>query len=557
MQRWARLKHERQTWEPDVRDIAQNMSPYRIVENRQSKLDRNRGHHKNDRIINSTPVEALRILAAGMMAGITSPARKWFDFTVTDSQLADKPAVRAYLDQVQRIVSDMLQASNWYDALASSIYPDLGSIATAAMFHDETNEGGIHFNDMTWGEYWLDHNHEKKVDVAFHEQPLTVRQIVKDFGLENVSGKVRIDWNANRLNNTYRVLHAVIPNDEVDTTKAGPEGMRWRSYWWEIHNPNKTQFLRVSGYNEFPVLAPRWSSRGVDVYGRGPGWTIRGDCLALQHRETRLAQMIDKTSTPPMFLSGKATKLSMLPGAVTQVPAREKADAKPLVDILPGSLEQVRLDIATKEATIKAIMFVNLFQAAINDQKAGRATATEVEAISREVMIQLGPLLQALNTELLEPAINRTFAIADRNGRLPIPPEELQGTEAKVSFISILHQAQQATGAAGLRSLLAETAAATAIDPTVVDKINTDAVVDSFGRMFGVDAGVIRSDEEVEEIRQGRAAAQAAQQQQEQVAGLASAAKDVSQVDVGNVGEVLDAISPVAGAQAAAETVGG
>jgi hypothetical protein len=40
--------------------------------------DRNKGHKRNTKQINNASRRAIRTLASGMMAGITSPARPWF-----------------------------------------------------------------------------------------------------------------------------------------------------------------------------------------------------------------------------------------------------------------------------------------------------------------------------------------------------------------------------------------------------------------------------------------------------------------------------------------------
>jgi hypothetical protein len=42
----------------------------------------NRGSPINQRIIDNTGTRALRILAAGMMAGMTSPGRPWLKLTI-------------------------------------------------------------------------------------------------------------------------------------------------------------------------------------------------------------------------------------------------------------------------------------------------------------------------------------------------------------------------------------------------------------------------------------------------------------------------------------------
>ena len=76
-------------------------------------------------------------------------------------------------------------------------------------------------------------------------------------------------------------------------------------------------------------------------------------------------------------------------------------------------------------------------------------TAREVAEKHEEKLLMLGPVLERLHTELLDPLIDRTFNILQQNGVLPVPPPELQNKDLNVEYVSVLAQAQRlvATGA--------------------------------------------------------------------------------------------------------------
>ncbi len=78
-----------------------------------------------------------------------------------------------------------------------------------------------------------------------------------------------------------------------------------------------------------------------------------------------------------------------------------------------------------------------------------------VAAMQDEKLLQLGPVLERLNDEFLDPFVDRTFNIMARRNLFPEPPEELQGTPLKVEYVSILAQAQKSIGSAALSALLA------------------------------------------------------------------------------------------------------
>src|SRR6185295_3876849 len=84
------------------------------------------------------------------------------------------------------------------------------------------------------------------------------------------------------LETMVKVLHAMQPNTTWNYNRVGPEGMAFSSCWLELGAEENAGFLRESGFYEQPFVAPRWSTNGVDVYGRGPGHRALGDTKALQ-----------------------------------------------------------------------------------------------------------------------------------------------------------------------------------------------------------------------------------------------------------------------------------
>ena len=69
-------------------------------------------------------------------------------------------------------------------------------------------------------------------------------------------------------------------------------------YWEE----GKTERpLRVSGYAEFPIVAPRWEVVGGDFYGRGPGWNALGESKTLQELRKDYLVAQKMTIQPPMM----------------------------------------------------------------------------------------------------------------------------------------------------------------------------------------------------------------------------------------------------------------
>jgi hypothetical protein len=124
----------------------------------------------------------------------------------------------------------------------------------------------------------------------------------------------------------------------------------------------------------------------------------------------------------------------------------------------------------------------------------------------------LAPVLARLQSEMLQPLINRTFNILLRKKLLPEPPLSLQGRTIDIEYVSPLARSQR-TGdiQAIMRSL--EILGPLAQMMPVFDYLDTDKLVKHITDVLGVPRKVLRSDQEVANIRQQQA--EMAQQQAE------------------------------------------
>lgn len=550
LKRHAGLKSEFETWRPTLEQLAEHILPHRA---RFFAKDFNRGDRINDTIINNTPTIAARILASGMMAGITSPARRWFKLTTPDPELAESGPVRGWLHLVEERVRWVFARSNFYQALADGTYPDLGVFGFHASVMEESFRNVLHTEVLAIGEYFLATNDQGVVDTIHRDLPMTVRQVVRKFGREACSTAVRNSWDRSDYERVVEVIHCIRPNDEYEHGKADRHGKKWASDWME-KTGREDKFLRRAGYEEFPGICPRWLVKPNEAYGRGPGSEILGDCKALQFHEERLAGMVDKIVDPPMKGSPEldGRRQSLLPGDVTYVPAGQNPMFEPSMKIDPAAILAEEKHILRTEERIERGMFADLWMRVISDQRVQRATATEIEEGRNETMLQLGPMLERLGSELLKPSIDRAFATMLRMGLIPEAPRELQGLELKVEFESIMHQAQKAIGLGGVRTFLVEVSNLAALKPEALDKINADEFADEMAAMAGIKPDMLLTDEEVGALRQRRAEREQALQQGAAMAEMAKGAKALGTTPApapdNALGSVLQQLGPLAGA---------
>lgn len=558
----AQLHNERNSFLSHWKDITDNLMPRR---GRFYVGDNNKGEKRNSKIIDATATMALRTLRSGMMAGVTSPARPWFRLTTPNPTSSEIGSVKTWLQTVSDRMSTVFLKSNLYNVLPI-IYSDMGGFGTGCMLVEEDPVDVVRFYPFPIGTYCIANDHKLKVNTFTREFRMTVRQIVEKFGYdpimkkinwENISTTVKQLYQNNQTEAWIDIAHVIMPNADYAPGKKLSIFKKYISVYYElgftgasVANTNylggdldKGKYLRMDGYDYFPILSPRWEIAGEDVYGTScPGMTALGDIKQLQLGEKRILQAVEKMINPPMIgsVALREAKASILPGDITYVDDRNAG-----VGFKPA--HEVRFDVNAMEAKqaqvrqrISRAFYEDLFLMLANTDRR-QITAREIEERHEEKLLALGPVLEQLNQDLLDPLIDIVFDIMARKGLIPQAPREIAGQDLKVEYISVMAQAQKLSGLAGVERFVSFAGQVAAASPEVLDKVDMDQLIDVYGEIVSLPNGIVRSDEDVAAMREERAHAQQAQMQMQQQQVMAQEAKNLSQTKL-NENSALDAL---------------
>jgi len=153
-------------------------------------------------------------------------------------------------------------------------------------------------------------------------------------------------------------------------------------------------------------------------------------------------------------------------------------------------------------------------------------TATEIEERQEEKLLALGPVLERVNQDLLDPLIENTFYVLEKQGKLPPAPEELLDQEYKIEYVSIMAQAQRLAGISHIERLVGFVGQAAQLDQSIVQKLNMEEIVEMYADQLGASSKLLRTKEELEQSRAAeQAEAQAIQKMQMQAQAVDSAKK--------------------------------
>jgi len=545
MKRWSMLRAERATWLPDYRDLVDYVAP---LSGRFFYTDANKGNkvQRQKKVYDTTAKRSLTVLSAGLMAGMTSPARPWFRLALSDRVLMERHDVKTWLQDVTDQMREVFSRSNTYRAL-HQMYYELGAFGTAASVVMPDFDNVIHLYPLTIGEYCLATNEKGIVNTLYREFNMTVGQMVSQFGKDNCSMQVQQQYDRGNLDQWVPVHHVIEPRLGRDITKLDNRNMKFKSVYYELGgqvDPNK--LLSESGYKRFRALAARWNVTGNDVYGTGPGHDALPDIRQLQFEQLRKGQAIDYQVQPPLAVpaSLREAGINRLPGGVQFVDSVGPENTIRSMFEVNLNLQHLMESIYDVRSRIKSNFYEDLFLMLANDTRSG-ITATEVAERHEEKLLMLGPVLERLHNELLDPLIDSTFEALSEAGALPPIPDALRGMDINVEYVSVLAQAQRAVGLASYDRAIATVGAIAGAtqDPTVWDKLDTDQIIDEYTDALGLPPRTVRSDEQVAAMRAERAKKQQAAESLAAAQSMADTAATASQVDPARIQDVMGMFS--------------
>lgn len=516
------LKDRRESFEDHWRELAEYVLPrsYRYLDEEWSK----RGNKANKKIIDPTATLSLRAMEAAFSASITPTSRPWFK---AKTNLMDEDhETKVYLEEVTEIMYSSLLDSNFYQE-AGKFYSTCGLFGTAAMLVEEDSEDDIQCETLPIGSYWLGIDAKRRVNTFAREIPMTVTQIVDEFGMEVVSERLKSSYeNGMGDKETIKVIHWIGPSRSGGTMK-----MRFESVYIDPTDNRKDVALKIGGYEEFPVIAARWKTMGDDVYGIDcPGMIALGHVKELQHARKKIAKALDKLVDPPTQRpEGTMRKgIDVTPGADNVVAIRGASNdgIRPLYQIT-FDVNAASQHVADIRGQIREVFFYNLFLMVANERRSG-TKAREIDELHEEKMIVLSTIYEQFSHEFLDPVVERVYRILERRGRLPQPPESMRGRSFDIEYVSVMAQAMKLVGIGNMDRALAILGQTASIDPTVLDITDPKKFTQAYWERLGIDARIMSSPQEMEEKQRARDEAAARNRMMQEAQVNAEVAKNLS-----------------------------
>lgn len=523
---------DREAWMPDWMQVSEYVDPSRGQFNATAGANTKQVKRSRSKIINGTATKCVRVATAGMSSHMTSKARPWFSLTTPDPAMGEMQTVKMWLDQVTTILRDTLAKSNFYKAMPVLYTEDL-SYGVASMMVVHHPEEIVRFHPLTVGSYAIALDDAGKVDTLWRCYTKTARQLVQRYGRMNrETGEMEPDPSKlpDRVIQAYKTepdrkftVEAIYEPNPDARPGMGPLGIqapKYRPYrevvWIGGSGGDKHGVIDIGGHYEAPFVCIRFNPVGDEAYSSCPGTDSLGDIKQLQYLEGQKLRLIDLMAEPPISVPDAMRNIgaSLAPRTKNYLPQSQlglKVEATYTPQ--PGSLQWVQQEIREVESRIETAFYYNLFLMLESLGDSTGRTATEIAERKEEKAAVLGPTLEIVTDEGLDPIVVRVYRLLERAGRIPPPPEILSTMPLKIEYTSILAQAMKASGTSGIERTTAFVAQlASIIGPSALDKFDFDQAIDEYSDRAGSPASMVRDDEAVQAIREGRAQQEAQQQ---------------------------------------------
>lgn len=540
-QRFKVLKNNKQS----LKSLFQLISEYVYNRKYDGQDIPNAGIFADEDIYDNTAQRANGIMANVMVNNIWPNGPRTFSLGRT-WDTPDTEEIKTYFSYVnQQMYSVMDNTKAGLQTALDEYMLDQGAFATSGIYvKEKEDDRAVPVRYEAWsikGRY-IDEGPDGNIDTIFSEISMSVRNAVKVYGYENLSARVRKDFDNGDIENKVKILHVIEPRLERDKSKKGVKDMPIASIHIEV---DTRKILKESGMEEMPVFIGRFSKVPGEIYGRSPAMVAMADILEINAVREAISIATEKQLDPPMAVYDDgalgAGAIDTSAGAINVFSVTGRLNAgKPIEPLYTvGELQSSYTHIDTLKETINNHFYLDRLLDFNNETRMTLGEAQLRNALRGQ---SLGAFYARQENEVITPMIERTFNILLKLGRLGviqgskeeveqlkrgmqpvyIPEELVQRMMNGEDFyeITYLSPAKRTMQSEELRGIIETANFAVQVapaSPEIIDNIDFDKLIARVAKLSGAPMELIKDSDTVKKIREARA------KQQEEIAKMEQA----------------------------------
>lgn len=473
------MKLHRSSFEQVWNDIVDFMMPRHSGFNRKRKP----GENRTGKIFDTTAPLALRNFQAAIDSMITPHTQVWHRLSTDQRALDDNDNVRAYLDQVVKILFAVRY--RWRGGFATNIsmaYQGLGLFGNGPLMIEHDVGNGIRYRHVPLNRFYFVENAVGLVDKSCACWSMSARQAAQKWPTEKLPLRVQTALEKNPETH-FDFVHRVQPRADRILTRLDPLNMAFESVW-----ALDDDLIEQAGFRTYPYAVGRFYVDSDTQYGGSPAEDSLPDIKMVNEMERTIIKGAQKTVDPPLLLTedGVLEGFDLRSGALNHGGLDQQGNQ--LVQPLKtGENIQFGTQYAdSKRQTINAQFYVTLFQILT---EAPQMTATEVMERAQEKGILLAPTMGRVQTEMLGQMIERELDICGHVPGLlpPMPPELIEaGASVNIVYDSPLNKAMRASEGAAVLQWVQQVGVVAQLDQSALKVVDGQAVARGLAEINGV-----------------------------------------------------------------------
>lgn len=451
-------------------------------------------------------IKAAKKCAAGFHSQLSNPASKWWGMTTKDIKFRDSRASQFHFKEVEDILYSLMGSSNFDDTIQEH-YMDRIVFGTGNICTLEDSIDTVRYTEIPVEQYNFEVDVKGRTCAMYRNFQWSAVQCWMEWG-ERCSKEIKDAIRDEKFYIMFDLLHYVGPRDRRDVGKKDKYNKPWESLWIV---KKERHILEEGGFNEFPYEVGVFWKDVNDPRGYSPAMDVLANGKLANAQKRTIIKTAMQIAGPAHLLPDKGFVLpfNLNPHATNYYDAK-KTNPEAFRQIeskgnIPLTLDMIKLE----QDDIDDGFYVKLFESLSNITK--QMTIPEIQRRIAENMQMVGPAVGRM-TGTLRNVLFRTYAIAQRAGKLPPAPKELQGQELEIMFLSPLAKAQRASEMTGIGAYMQAAEGIAQFKPEVVDGVDADRLLHIIGELNGIDPTIEVDKKKIDQIRQGRAQQQAQMQ---------------------------------------------
>jgi len=300
--RYKNLYEEKQMWLP----MYQLIGEYVLSRKQSFQVSPQPGEFLTEQLFSSVAPNSNQRMASALVGNLWPNGARSVRLT-RPRNIPDTKENKAYYDEVTNIFVDIIDAPETGTATAMQEYMlDQGAFGISGVQVKKTGDltDPLRVFAMNVKNFLIDEDKNGFVDTVFVEKEWTARQIVEEYGIDNVSSRIKEAFDNYDVKTRFKIIQVIEPRLNAPLNPKKNTEYPITSFHFEFAS---NKILRDSGYLNMPIIITRFLKALGEKQGRSPAMFAMPAIMRLNLVWEFLMQAGETKLKPPLYLLDNGT----------------------------------------------------------------------------------------------------------------------------------------------------------------------------------------------------------------------------------------------------------